>query len=73
MMDIGGAIKALNEGKKVSRSGWNGKGMYLTKVDGDPVNNVDPHIVLKTANGSLQPGWNAATPDLFALDWGVVD
>ena len=26
-MDFGGAIAALKQGKKVSRQGWNGKGM----------------------------------------------
>ena len=28
-LDFGGAIKALKEGKKVTRNGWNGKGMFL--------------------------------------------
>jgi hypothetical protein len=28
-MDFGDAIRALKDGKRVSRSGWNGKGMYL--------------------------------------------
>ena len=28
-MDFGGAIKALKEGHKVARKGWNGKGMFL--------------------------------------------
>lgn len=28
-MDFGDAIRALKAGKKVARSGWNGKGMYL--------------------------------------------
>lgn len=28
-LDFGGAIKALKEGKKVTRKGWNGKGMFL--------------------------------------------
>lgn len=28
-MDFGYAIKALKEGKKVTRKGWNGKGMFL--------------------------------------------
>ena len=27
--DFGAAIRALKEGKKVTRSGWNGNGMYL--------------------------------------------
>lgn len=28
-LDFGAAIKALKNGQKVTRSGWNGKGMYL--------------------------------------------
>jgi hypothetical protein len=28
-MDFGDAIRALKEGKKVARKGWNGKGMFL--------------------------------------------
>lgn len=28
-MKFGDAIEALKEGKKVTRTGWNGKGMYL--------------------------------------------
>lgn len=28
-MNFGQAIEALKEGKKVSREGWNGKGMFL--------------------------------------------
>ena len=28
-MDIGQAVGALKEGKKVTRSGWNGKNMFL--------------------------------------------
>ena len=33
-MDFGDAIRALKEGKKVSRAGWNGKGMWLVLVPG---------------------------------------
>lgn len=29
LMNFGQAIEALKAGKKVSRKGWNGKGMYL--------------------------------------------
>ncbi len=28
-MDFGEALKALKAGKKISRKGWNGKGMWL--------------------------------------------
>ncbi len=29
MMDFGDAIRAMKQGKKVARKGWNGKGMFL--------------------------------------------
>lgn len=28
-MDFGAAIRAMKQGKRVARTGWNGKGMYL--------------------------------------------
>lgn len=33
-MDFGEAIKALKDGKRVSRAGWNGKGMWLAYSPG---------------------------------------
>lgn len=43
-MTFGLAIEALKLGKKVSRSGWNGKGMWIVLVPGTPM--------VKTAEGS---------------------
>jgi len=31
-MNFGQAIEALKQGKKVTRTGWNGKGMFLYYV-----------------------------------------
>jgi hypothetical protein len=33
-MTFGAAIEAMKAGKKVSRAGWNGKGMWLILVQG---------------------------------------
>ena len=33
-MNFGQAIQALKEGKKVARSGWNGKGMFVIQAGG---------------------------------------
>lgn len=33
-MDIGEAVKALKEGHRVARLGWNGKGMWLAYMGG---------------------------------------
>ncbi len=34
--NFGQAIEALKQGKRVSRSGWNGKGMWLAIQEGCP-------------------------------------
>lgn len=36
-LNFGDALKALKEGKKVARKGWNGKGMYLFMRYGEKV------------------------------------
>lgn len=36
-MNFGQAIEKLKEGKKVCRSGWNGKGMYLAIQKGSTI------------------------------------
>ncbi len=35
-MNFGQAIEALKAGKKVARSGWNGRGMWLVLIQGTP-------------------------------------
>jgi Protein of unknown function (DUF2829) len=35
-MDFGEALKALKDGERVSRAGWNGKGMWLSDSPGSP-------------------------------------
>ena len=42
-MDFGMAIRALKQGFKVTRSGWNGKGMWLVLVPGTPEFNTFPN------------------------------
>jgi hypothetical protein len=72
-MDFGEAIRALKEGKYVSRAGWNGKNMYLyleDKLSGR--SDYDPCICMFTAQGRHQPGWLANQQDMLATDWGVV-
>ena len=36
-MEFGQAIEALKQGKRVSRQGWNGKGMFLYLVKGTQI------------------------------------
>lgn len=52
-MDFGQALKAVKDGKAVTRAGWNGQGMWLHLVPGSafqveadrPIGKVAPHLV----------------------------
>jgi len=67
--DIGAAISHIQTGGKIQRKGWHGKGMavHLEERGG-----FHPAMVLTLPDGSLQPGWNASTPDILATDWGLL-
>lgn len=86
-LSFGHAVKALKAGKRVARTGWNGKGMFLILVPGSLIT-VDrepllsalsvntkvqylPHIDMKTATGELVP-WLASQTDVLADDWQVL-
>lgn len=82
--NFGAALQHLQTGGRVSRLGWNGKGMFLFLVPGSTflVNrppllgiypegteiNYQPHIDMKTADGRVVP-WVASQSDLLASDW----
>lgn len=86
-MNFGDAINEMKNGNKVARSGWNGKGMFLFLVSGSTfkVNrapllgiypegteiNYQPHIDMKTADGTIVP-WLASQSDMLAEDWLIV-
>ncbi len=87
-MNFSEALKAVKEGKRISRTGWKGKGMYLFlvagsqfKVNREPllsmlgegtVVNYHAHIDMKTADNFIVP-WLASQTDLLADDWGIVE
>lgn len=86
-MNFGQAIEALKSGKRVSRAGWNGKGMFLYfvpastfKVSRPPLLGIYPegteisyqaHVDMKTADGRCVP-WLCSQSDMLAEDWEVV-
>ena len=86
-MDFGKALQALKEGKRVSRAGWNGKGMSLFLVPGSQFKvNREPllsmlgegtvvdyhaHVDMKTAQGYVVP-WLCSQADMLADDWDIV-
>lgn len=67
--DFAQALAILKEGGKVSRSGWNGKGMWIClqrPVEHSKMNL--PYIYMSTAQGDFVP-WLASQSDLLAEDW----
>jgi hypothetical protein len=83
-MDFGDAIRAMKDGKRVAREGWNGRGMFLFLVNGSTFTvNREPllsimgegtqiqyhaHIDMKTAQGYVVP-WLASQSDMLSDDW----
>jgi hypothetical protein len=71
-MDFGQALAALKEGLTVSRSGWNGKGMWLRLQVPDAYSKMSlPYIYMRTADAHLVP-WLASQTDVLATDWSLV-
>lgn len=69
---IGWAIKQMQNGSKVEREGWNGRGMYLELQVPDVHSKMTlPYVYVRTAQGDLVP-WTCAQTDLLATDWAVV-
>lgn len=83
-MTFSEALQNLKDGKRVSRSGWNGNGMFIFLVPGSkfkvnrpPLLGIYPegteidyhaHIDMKTANGQIVP-WLCSQTDMLANDW----
>ena len=69
--DFGAAIHALKAGYRVSRSGWNGKGMWLAlKVPDDHSKMGHRYVYMSDVAGRLFP-WNPNNLDMLSDDWGI--
>lgn len=67
---FGWAIQQLKSGEKVSREGWNGKGMWLALQTPDENSKMSlPYIYMSTVDGKLVP-WLASQTDMLSTDWG---
>lgn len=87
-MDFGDALKALHQGRRVARHGWNGKGMFLYLVPPgnypartgaakaywgeDALVPYGAYIAMKTAQENVVP-WLAGQTDALAEDWQDLD
>lgn len=74
-MTFGDAIVMLKAGERVQRAGWNGKGMWLYRVNGN--SNFSeltyehlPFIAMKTVDNKTVP-WLASQTDMLAEDWRI--
>ena len=69
---IGWAVKQLDNGERICRHGWNGKGMWLELQMPDAHSKMtEPYVYLKTVQDKLIP-WNCSQADLLATDWEVL-
>lgn len=69
---IGWAIKQMQNGSKVARVGWNGKGMWIALQIPDAHSKMSlPYIYMSTVDEKLVP-WLASQTDILAVDWEVV-
>lgn len=84
-MTFGDAIEAMKAGKKVARSGWNGKNQHIelasaisykspegtvVNVEHDAIGN---QAVAFCGTSGVQMGWLASQADMLAEDWKVVE
>jgi hypothetical protein len=74
-MNFGQAIEALKQGGKVSRSGWNGSGLWLELQRPDANSKMTlPYIYInypddaKTTPNARVP-WLASQTDMLSNDW----
>ncbi len=77
-MNFGEALTSVKQGKKIARSGWNGKGMWVELQVPDAHSKMTlPYLYLNyPADAQNTPGarvpWLASQTDILAEDWSVV-
>ena len=78
--DFSKALEFVKAGYKISRGGWNGKGMWLALIEDWTIGAKHevavagllplPFIAMKTADQCFVP-WLASQTDILAEDWYV--
>ena len=84
-MNFGKALEELKAGKKVARTGWNGKKQYIelatsisyVNADGEVINcnheAIGNKAIAFVGTSGVQMGWLASQADMLAEDWHIVD
>lgn len=81
-LDFSDALLAAKAGHRISRTGWNGKGMWVVLSPGytrairtemgDNVRDFRAHLLLRDVEGKYVP-WLASQTDILAEDWLDLD
>ena len=84
-LDFGKAIQLLKEGKKLQRSGWNGKEQYIELATNISYKNTEEETINAehdaignkaiafVGTSGVQLGWLASQADMLAEDWQIVE
>ena len=74
MFDFSVALELLKQGKKLARTGWNGKGLYveLDKGGNYQFSEILPFFVIKNSLNSFNT-WVPSVSDLLADDWDIAE
>ncbi len=87
-MDFGLALNAIKAGKRIARSGWNGKGMFVYLVPAsaypaqtgaakahfgdDALVPYSAYMAIKNVNDTVST-WVPSVNDCLATDWHIVE
>ena len=76
-LNFGEAIEALKRGQRVTRPGWNGRGIYLWLLPAAEANGGEIEalgsIRMMTADKEVLTGWRASQSDMLSEDWQILD
>lgn len=80
-MDFSSALSACRNGKKISRSGWNGQEQYVMEVINVVGETVDGYEIVRSTGPcfaffgtqGVQIGWLASQKDMLSDDWRILD
>jgi hypothetical protein len=69
--NFGWALFELKQGSKMTRAGWNGKGMWVALQKPDERSKMrKPYLYISCADGELVP-WVVSQTDILATDWMI--
>ena len=84
-MNFGEALEALKLGKKVARTGWNGKNQYIELATNISYKNAQNNIINVNhetmgnkaiaffGTAGVQLGWLASQSDMLSEDWLIIE